>query len=112
MLRSITAEGHSGQTDKAGAPYVLHPLRVMLSVTTNEERIVAVLHDLVEDCPGWSFERLREEGFSERVLTALASVTKRDGEEDQDFVRRAAAGSPSSAARHQCRTWRWIFRGR
>jgi hypothetical protein len=65
MLRSITAEGHSGQTDKAGAPYVLHPLRVMLSVTTNEERIVAVLHDLVEDCPGWSFERLREEGFSE-----------------------------------------------
>ena len=87
----IAAEGHSGQTDKAGAPYVLHPLRVMLSVTTSEERIVAVLHDLVEDCPGWSFERLREEGFSERVLTALASVTKRDGEEYQDFVRRAAA---------------------
>jgi (p)ppGpp synthase/HD superfamily hydrolase len=87
----IAAEGHSGQTDKADAPYVLHPLRVMLSVTTNEERIVAVLHDLVEDCPGRSFERLREEGFSERVLTALASVTKRDGEEYQHFVRLAAA---------------------
>lgn len=71
----MAAEGHSGQTDKGGAPYVLHPLRVMLGVTTNEERIVAVLNDLVEDCPGWSFERLREEGFSERVLTALASVT-------------------------------------
>ena len=55
---AIAAEAHSGQFDKAGAPYILHPLRVMLSLSTEEERIVGVLHDLVEDCEEWTFERL------------------------------------------------------
>jgi (p)ppGpp synthase/HD superfamily hydrolase len=87
---AIAVEAHGGQRDKSGAPYVLHPLRVMLSLPSNDERIVAVLHDVCEDCPGWTFERLRAEGFSERILTALNSVTKRDGEAYEDFVRRAA----------------------
>jgi (p)ppGpp synthase/HD superfamily hydrolase len=88
---SIAAEAHAGQQDKAGAPYVFHPLRMMLRQSLNDERIVAVLHDVCEDCPGWTFDRLRAEGFSERVLAALDSVTKRDGETYEDFVRRAAA---------------------
>lgn len=45
----IAAEAHRGQVDKAGAPCIHHPLRVMFSVTTEEERIVAVLHDEIED---------------------------------------------------------------
>src|SRR6202034_2035323 len=77
---AIAVEGHSGQVDKAGEPYILHPLRVMLNCATAEERIVGVLHDVVEDCPGWTFERLREEGFSDTVLTALDAVTHREGE--------------------------------
>jgi (p)ppGpp synthase/HD superfamily hydrolase len=88
---AIAAEAHAGQVDKAGAPYVLHPLRMMLAVATPQERIVAVLHDVCEDCPGWSFERLREEGFSPEIVAALDSVTKREGEAYPDFVRRAAA---------------------
>jgi (p)ppGpp synthase/HD superfamily hydrolase len=88
---AIAAEAHAGQQDKAGAPYVLHPLRMMLRLSSTDERVVAVLHDVCEDCPGWTFDRLRAEGFSERVLTALDSVTKRDGEAYEDFVRRAAA---------------------
>jgi (p)ppGpp synthase/HD superfamily hydrolase len=88
---AIAAEAHAGQVDKAGAPYVLHPLRMMLRVSSNEERIVAVLHDVCEDCPGWDFDRLRREGFSERIIAALDSVTKRDGEDYEAFVRRAAA---------------------
>ncbi len=48
---AIAIEAHRGQYDKAGAPYVLHPLRVMLSLGSNVERIVGVLHDVVEDCP-------------------------------------------------------------
>jgi (p)ppGpp synthase/HD superfamily hydrolase len=88
---AIAAEAHSGQVDKAGAPYVLHPLRMMLRVTSPEERIVAVLHDVCEDCPGWTFDRLKAEGFSDRILAALDSVTKRDGEDYESFVRRAAA---------------------
>src|SRR5215467_11229904 len=88
---AIAAEAHAGQVDKAGASYVLHPLRMMLAVQQTEERIVAVLHDVCEDCPGWDFARLRREGFSERIIEALDAVTKRDGEDYDAFVRRAAA---------------------
>jgi len=88
---AIAAEAHTGQTDKAGAAYVLHPLRVMLAVGTDDERIVAVLHDVCEDCPEWSLERLAVEGFAPRILDGIASVSKREGEDYQSFVRRAAS---------------------
>jgi (p)ppGpp synthase/HD superfamily hydrolase len=88
---AIASEAHAGQVDKGGAPYVMHPLRMMLRLSSNEERIVAVLHDVCEDCHGWTFERLRGEGFSEPVIEALRSVTKRDGEDYEAFVLRAAA---------------------
>jgi (p)ppGpp synthase/HD superfamily hydrolase len=88
---SIAAEAHAGQVDKAGAPYVLHPLRMMLQVSSMDERIVAVLHDVCEDCPGWTFDRLRGEGFPEHIIEALRSVTKREGEDYESFARRAAA---------------------
>ena len=88
---AIAAEAHAGQVDKAGAPYVLHPLRMMLSMSSIDERIVAVLHDVCEDCPGWTFDRLRSEGFSNRIIEALQSVTKCDAEDYYDFVRRSAA---------------------
>lgn len=87
---AIAAQAHAGQLDKAGAPYVLHPLRVMLQLATLEERIVGVLHDVIEDT-GVTEQQLREEGFSEAVLQALAAVTKREGEPYMDFVHRAAA---------------------
>lgn len=88
---AIAAEAHAGQVDKAGAPYILHPLRVMLSLSTDEERMAGVLHDVCEDCPGWDFDRLRAEGFPEAVIAALRSLTKREGEDYDAFVRRAAA---------------------
>ena len=61
----------------------------MLSVASLDERIVAVLHDVVEDTD-WTFDRLRTEGFGEPILEALDAVTRRDGESYEDFVRRAA----------------------
>ncbi|MDI3292501.1 hypothetical protein [Janthinobacterium tructae] len=48
----IAAATHAGQTDKGGAPYILHPLRVMLRVAPGAQQIVAVLHDVVEDSDG------------------------------------------------------------
>ena len=87
----IAAEGHAGATDKGGAPYVLHPLRIMLTLNSDEERIVAALHDVCEDCPGWTLERLEAEGFSKSVIDALDSVTKRSGEKYHEFAERAAA---------------------
>ena len=61
----------------------------MLTMNTLEERIVAVLHDVVEDTD-WTLDQLRREGFSESVLEALEAVTKREGESYENFVRRAA----------------------
>jgi (p)ppGpp synthase/HD superfamily hydrolase len=86
---ALAAKAHEGQMDKAGAPYVLHPLRVMLRMTTTEERIAAVLHDVVEDC-GWTLDRLAEEGFSKTVIAALDAVTRRPNESYETFVLRAA----------------------
>jgi (p)ppGpp synthase/HD superfamily hydrolase len=90
---AIAAEAHAGLVDKAGAPYILHPLRVMLSVSTTAERIVAVLHDVVEDTH-WTFDALLQQGFSEEVVNALASVTKLSEDEPYDvFVARAASNA-------------------
>ena len=86
----IAVEAHKGATDKAGAPYILHPLRMMFAVNSEDERIVAVLHDVVEDAEGWDFDRLEEEDFSAEVIEALKTVTKITEEEDYDaFIARA-----------------------
>lgn len=87
---AIAKEAHAGQIDKAGKAYIGHPLRVMAAVEGDDAKIVGVLHDVVEDCPGWTFDRLRSEGFGEDVLRGLESVTKREGEPYEDFVTRAA----------------------
>lgn len=87
---AIAAQAHAGQVDKAGAPYILHPLRVMLAQADDIARMVAVLHDVVEDT-AVGFDDLRAEGFPSAVLEALASVTKREGEAYDEFVARASA---------------------
>lgn len=76
---AIAAHAHAGQVDKAGQPYILHPLKVMLRLNGNHERIVAVLHDVVEDTKV-TLEDLRRAGFSEFVLEAVDALTKRSGE--------------------------------
>ena len=62
----------------------------MLRLDTTEARIAGVLHDVVEDC-GWTLDDLRTEGFSEPVLSAVDAVTKRESEDYDQFVARAAA---------------------
>lgn len=86
---AIAAEAHEGQLDKNGAPYILHPIRVMLKMDTEEAMMAAVLHDVVEDS-ALTLEKLRAEGFSERVVAAIDRLTKREAEKgDYDaFIRR------------------------
>ena len=86
----IAARAHAGQTDKAGQPYILHPLKVMFRVSSPAERMAAVLHDVVEDTLV-TLEELQSEGFSLEVLTAVEALTKRDGETRMDAAQRAAA---------------------
>jgi (p)ppGpp synthase/HD superfamily hydrolase len=86
----IAARAHEGQTDKQGLPYILHPLRVMDGVEGLEAKIVAVLHDVVEDTPV-TFDDLEREGFSAAVLAAVRCVTHADGESYADYVVRCRA---------------------
>lgn len=86
----IAAAAHAGQRDKANQPYILHPIRVMFSVQTEEERIAALLHDTVEDTD-ITFEDLREAGFSDAVIAAVRALTRKDGETREEAARRAAA---------------------
>lgn len=87
---SIAAQAHQGQKDKAGASYILHPLRMMFRMNSKIERIVGVLHDVVEDTD-WTLEDLRKEGFSEEVLNALDCLTHREGEPYEEFIKRLAS---------------------
>jgi (p)ppGpp synthase/HD superfamily hydrolase len=86
----IAASAHAGQLDKAGQPYILHPLKVMLRVQSLHERMAAVLHDIVEDT-AVSVEMLREAGFPSEVLFAISALTKLSGETRIDAAARAAA---------------------
>ncbi len=83
----LATEAHRDLKDKAGAPYILHPLRVMLNMKTKDERIVAVLHDVVEDTK-YTLEDFRKAGYSQKVLGSLDYLTKRDGEEYEKFIER------------------------
>ena len=85
----IAVAAHAGIKDKGGKPYILHPIKVMMRVETEEEQIVAILHDVVEDTD-WTFDALRNEGFSETVIEALETVTKQSEDEDyEDFIKRS-----------------------
>jgi len=84
----IAAEAHKGQRDKYGAPYILHPLRVMARVKTEDEMTAAILHDTVEDTE-WTFDALRDAGFSEQIVEAVDCLTKRDSEYYDSLIERA-----------------------
>ncbi|WP_431288939.1 HD domain-containing protein [Roseateles chitinivorans] len=86
----IAAQAHAEQLDKGGQPYILHPLRVMLRVQSEEARIAGVLHDVVEDTDV-TLANLQAEGFSEAVLSAVDALTKRPGESRLQAAERAAA---------------------
>jgi (p)ppGpp synthase/HD superfamily hydrolase len=86
----MAVEAHRGPKDKAGWPYVLHPLRMLCRVESVTEKIVAVLHDVVEDTD-WTLDQLKQRGFPEEVVTAIDCLTKRAGEPYSDFVERSAS---------------------
>ena len=86
----IAQEAHKGVKDKGGHDYINHPIRVMHAMSNDQEKIVAILHDVVEDSD-WTFERLKEEGFEDSVIEGLRCVAKHSEEEDyQEFIKRAA----------------------
>lgn len=85
---ALAAQAHVDQVDKAGQPYILHPLRMLMRLHDERAQIVAVLHDVVEDTP-ITFDELRAMGFSDEILTALDCVTRRADESYGEFIERA-----------------------
>lgn len=86
---------HAGQFDKAGKPYILHPLRLMLKFNNEEEMIIAVLHDVIEDGEV-TLEQLHELGISQQIITAIDCLTRRKGESYEEFITRI---KPNNLAR-------------
>lgn len=76
---------------KGGEPLLDHVARVAASVSDEVEQIIAWLHDVPENAPDWTVERLQQEGFAPAVLAAVDALTRRDGESYANLVRRAAA---------------------
>jgi (p)ppGpp synthase/HD superfamily hydrolase len=89
---AIAAEAHTGQKDKTGISYILHPIRLMIQMDSEEAMIAAVLHDVVEDSV-WTLDDLRREGFSDEVLNAVDCLTHREGEGEDywDYIKRAGS---------------------
>jgi (p)ppGpp synthase/HD superfamily hydrolase len=85
---ALAAEAHKHQKDRAGKPYILHPLRLMFRMTSEKAMTAAVLHDVVEDTE-WTLEDLREEGFPDDVLFAVDCLTQRKGEPYSSLIQRA-----------------------
>lgn len=84
---TLAVRMHSGQKDKGGREYIEHPLRVMLALDTEEEKIVGVLHDIIEDTK-MRIPILRAHGFSQEILDAVDAITKKPGEADKDYIMR------------------------
>ena len=86
---ALACRAHTGQTDKAGAPYILHPLRLMLKFADQDVRMAAVLHDVVED-GGVTWDDLRKLGVPANVIAAVDGLTRREDESYEAFIGRAA----------------------
>jgi (p)ppGpp synthase/HD superfamily hydrolase len=83
----IAVEAHYGQKDKGNSAYILHPLRVMHNVKEYNEKIIAILHDVIEDT-NVTLDDIRNEGYPEEIIFALDCITKRKGEVYKDYLDR------------------------
>ena len=96
MAIQLATRVHAGQVDKAGMPYILHPLRVMLDMDTPDERVVAVLHDVLEDAKAGTVtaEILAANGFPAEVVQAVVTLTRVPGETYADYIHRVGQSGP------------------
>lgn len=83
----IAAREHLGVRDKGGHAYILHPMRIAMRLRTNDEELmsIAILHDVIEDSK-LTFEDLKTEGFSDRVINALKLLTHQKGVSYDDYI--------------------------
>ena len=93
----LAVNSHNGQFDKAGVPYILHPLHVMGNLPNDDEELqcIALGHDLVEDCKV-TYHKLMELDFTSRVIEGIRNVTKVPGETEEEYLAKVIAGGVDS----------------
>ena len=82
----LAVEKHKNQTDKAGNPYILHPLHVMENVNSKEGKIVAILHDIIEDTDVTE-DYLLKIGLSKRIVDAVVALTRSEDKNYQEYIK-------------------------
>lgn len=93
----IAANAHQGQYDKGGSTYILHPLKVMhyLKSDDSELQCIAVLHDVIEDT-SYAYQDLRDYGMSERVIEGVRCMTKQCGETFEEYKLKVMSNTDSA----------------
>jgi hypothetical protein len=89
---AIAAQAHQDQKDRAGLPYILHPLRVMQQMDNENEKIAATLHDVIEST-SWTLEQLKTAGFSKEVLKIVECLTRDAEEPYESYIDRVSEDS-------------------
>ena len=84
---TIACEAHQGQSSINGEPYILHPLRLLIKVKSNEERIIAILHDVIEKT-NISLADLKNKGFNQNIISSIDSLSKRRSESYIEYIER------------------------
>ena len=93
---AIAIDAHALQRDKSGLPYLLHPLRLAERLQSQNEKIVAVLHDVLEDTD-YTADRLSDDGFAPAVIAAVRALTRGTDESYASFIVRLST-DPLAAA--------------
>ena len=88
----LAVEKHKNQTDKAGNPYILHPLHVMENVNSKEGKIVAILHDIIEDTD-ITENYLLKIGLSKRIVDAVVALTRSEDMDYQEYIKNLSSNS-------------------
>ena len=83
----IAVNAHKGQKDRYGNNYIFHPIRVLMRVNSIKDKIVAILHDVVEDTD-WTVDQLAQEGFPKEIIDAIEAISRREEEEYIDYIER------------------------
>ena len=84
---TIACEAHQGQSSINGEPYILHPLRLLIKAKSNEERIIAILHDVIEKT-NISLLDLKNKGFDQNIISSIDSLSRRRGESYIEYIER------------------------
>ena len=82
----LAFKAHEGQLDRAGLPYILHPLHVAEQMKDEDTCVIALLHDVIEDTDV-TLENLREYGFTEVQVAGVESMTREDDEDYFEYIR-------------------------